>query len=432
MRIRPARRIQGRLQLPGDKSISHRAALISALAEGTSRITNFASGADCAATISCLKSLGVSITEADANLIVHGVGRQGFKPPNEHLDCGNSGSTMRMLAGVLAGQAFTSTLVGDESLSARPMMRVIEPLELMGATIQSQVGKAPLTIVGSNSLKAIAYDLPVASAQVKSCILLAALNAAGQTTVTELVAGSRDHTERMLKWFEAPVTKRTLDQTEAITLEGPADLLAHDIHIPGDVSSAAYFVGAAAFLPNSDLSIENVGLNPTRTKFFSVLKDLGMNTEFLDGQEECNEPRGTIRVSGQRLPVQSQITVSGSTTTQLIDELPLLAILGSQMPEGIEIRDAEELRFKETDRIKTTVNNLRAMGVSVKEFDDGLSVSPSALHGAQIKSYGDHRIAMAFTVAALLASGDSEIDDIQCVGVSFPEFFELLDAILER
>jgi 3-phosphoshikimate 1-carboxyvinyltransferase len=432
MRIRPARRVQGCLQFPGDKSISHRAALIAALAAGTSRITNFATGADCAATIRCLKSLGVTITEAERELIVQGVGRQGFKPPNEHLDCGNSASTMRMLAGVLAGQSFTGTMVGDESLSNRPMMRVIEPLELMGATIYSQAGKAPLTVVGSDSLKGLPYNLPIASAQVKSCILLAALNAAGQTSVTESVIGSRDHTERMLKWFAAPITEHTLNETNVITIAGQADLLAHDINIPGDVSSAAYFAGAGAVLSSSDLTIENVGLNPTRTKFFSVLKSLGMNIEFRDVREECNEPRGTIHVLGQRVPDQSQITVSGSTTAQLIDELPLLAILGSQIPAGIEIRDAEELRFKETDRIKTTVNNLRVLGASVEEFDDGLRVSPGALHGAQIKSYGDHRIAMAFTVAALLASGDSEIDDIRCVGVSFPEFFELLDAVVER
>lgn len=432
MRIRPARRIKGQLRVPGDKSISHRAALIAALANGTSTISNYSSGADCAATISCLKALGVTIAEEGANLIVSGVGRQGFTPANAPLDCGNSGSTMRMLAGVLAGQKFTTTLIGDESLSVRPMTRIIEPLEAMGATVRSHEGKPPLTVHGSDSLKPIAYDLPVSSAQVKSCVLLAGLNAAGVTKVSESVVKSRDHTERMLQWFGASLSLQTLGKTEVVSIEGPANFSACRVTIPGDISSAAYFVAAAALLPNSELLIQDVGLNPTRTEFLSLFKSLGLSIELVHTRDDCNEPVGNIRVLAERREIHARTTLSGSASAQMIDELPLLAVVGTQVPGGIEIRDAEELRLKESDRIAVTVANLRAMGAAVKEFDDGLRVEPSALHGAKIKTGGDHRIAMAFTVAALFADGESEIDDAECVRVSFPGFFETLDSVTEQ
>lgn len=432
MRIRPARRIKGQVRVPGDKSISHRAAIISALAHGTSKISSFATGADCAATVACLRALGVAITAADGNLIVHGVGRHGFKRSEKPLDCGNSGSTMRLLAGVLAGQNFTSTLVGDDSLSTRPMRRIVAPLEAMGATVQSHAGKPPLTIIGSASLKAIAYELPVSSAQVKSCVLLAALNAAGVTRVSESSVKSRDHTERMLQWFGAGLSQQDTGGTYVVSLDGPQTLAARDISIPGDISSAAYFVAAAGLLSNSDLVIDNVGLNPTRIAFLSVFESLGLTVETKNVREESNEPLGSIQVAGRQLPLQSQITLSGSNSAQVIDELPLLAVLGSQTPGGIEIRDAEELRLKESDRIAATVKNLRAMGAKVKEFDDGMSVNPAQLKGAHLESKGDHRIAMAFTVAALIAAGDSEIDGAECVRVSFPDFFEVLESIVER
>ena len=432
MRIRPARRIKGHLRVPGDKSISHRAAIISALAPGTSKISNFATGADCSATVACLKALGVAINEAAGNLIIDGVGRDGFKPSEKPLDCGNSGSTMRMLAGVLAGQSFTSTLLGDESLSTRPMRRIIEPLEAMGASIQSQAGKPPLTIIGTDSLKAIAYNLPISSAQVKSCVLLAGVNAAGVTTVSESAVKSRDHTERMLQWFGASLSQHTEEERHVVRMNGPGALVARDLTIPGDISSAAYFVAAAGLLPSSDLILENVGLNPTRTGFLSLFESLGLAAETTNVREENNEPLGNIRVSGKVSPVQSQITLSGSASAQVIDELPLLAILGSQTPGGIEIRDAEELRLKESDRIAATVENLRAMGATVKEFDDGMSIAPAQLKGARLESYGDHRIAMAFTVAALIAEGDSELHDSDCVRISFPGFFEVLESLIER
>ena len=432
MRIRPARRIKGQLRVPGDKSISHRAALIAALAKGTSTISNFSTGADCAATIACLEALGVAITEKDGNLIVNGVERQGFQPATAPLDCGNSGSTMRMLAGVLAGQSFSSTLIGDESLSARPMTRIIEPLEAIGATVRSRDGRPPLTIIGSDSLKPIAYTLPVSSAQVKSCILLAAINAAGVTRVTESLVKSRDHTERMLQWFGASLSFETLGATHVVSVEGPTNLTGRAVAIPGDISSAAYFVAAAALLPNSELLIEDVGLNPTRTEFLSLFKSFGQTIELVHTRDESNEPVGNIRVLGERREFQKQTILSGALSAQMIDELPLLAVVGTQIHGGIEIRDAEELRLKESDRIATTVANLQAMGAAVKEFDDGLRVKPSALRGAKIKTFGDHRIAMAFTVAALIAQGESEIDDAECVRISFPEFFESLESIVER
>jgi len=432
MRIRPARRIKGRLRVPGDKSISHRAALIAALANGTSTISSFSTGADCAATLACLEALGVTIAKKEGNLVVNGVGRQGFKPATAPLDCGNSGSTMRMLAGVLAGQNLTTTLIGDKSLSARPMTRVIEPLEAMGATVTSHHGKPPLTIIGSDSLQPIAYDLPVSSAQVKSCVLLAALNAAGVTKVSESLVKSRDHTERMLQWIGASLSLQTLGTTQVVSVVGPANFSARPVTIPGDISSAAYFVAAAALLPNSELLIEDVGLNATRTEFLSVLKSFGLTIDLLHTRDESNEPVGNIRVSAEHRLIHSRTILSGASSAQMIDELSLLAVVGTQVPGGIEIRDAEELRLKESDRISATVTNLRSMGAAVKEFDDGLRVERSGLSGAKIKTYGDHRIAMAFTVAALLAEGESLIDDGECVRVSFPEFFEILESIVEQ
>lgn len=432
MRIRPARRVKGRLRVPGDKSISHRAALISAIASGTSTITNFATGADCAATVRCLKDLGVATIENHDDLIVKGVGRNRLTAPSQTLDCRNSGTTMRLLAGVLAGQRFTTSLSGDDSLRARPMMRVIEPLELMGATIHSQGGNPPLTIAGSHSLKGIEYELPIASAQVKSCILMAALNASGRTKVSEGGNQSRDHTERMLQWFEAPVSIEASAVRYSATVDGPVNLRAHDVSVPGDVSSAAYFIAAAGLLRGSELEIEDVGLNPTRTSFLPVFRSVGLEVSVSSERERCNEPRGTIHVGGKRQSVSVKTTISGLGMAQLIDELPLLAVLGSQTPEGIEIRDAEELRLKESDRISATVRNLRAMGATVREFDDGMVVSSTQLRGTSIETYGDHRIAMAFTVAALIADGESEFDDTECVGVSFPEFFALLESIVER
>jgi len=429
------------LRLPGDKSISHRAAMIAALADGTSSLSNFSTSQDCASTLDCLRRLGVSIEQQGNGLRVEGAGTQGLREPKEPLDCGNSGSTMRMLSGVLAAHSFVSTLTGDESLRARPMSRIIEPLELMGARVISENGRPPLRIEGRNPLKAIRYELPVASAQVKSCVLFAGLRGCGRTEVVESLGATRDHTERMLKWFGVPLRTRSANadsaSTNTISIDGPASFSGREVHIPGDISSAAFLIAAAALLSGSALEIESVGLNPTRTQFLTTFCSLGMDLEIGDVHEECNEPVGTVRVLGGQANEVRQPRLStslrGSLIPQLIDELPLLAVIGTQVPGGIEIRDAAELRVKETDRIAATVSNLRAMGAEVEEYEDGLAVAEATdLRGALIDSRGDHRIAMAFTVAALLANGESEISGAECVAISFPEFFRLLDAVVER
>jgi len=429
MKLTPASSINGRLRLPGDKSISHRAALIAALARGSSEISNFSTAQDCASTLGCLRSLGVSIEHKDGKIVF--AGSQELVAPREPLDCGNSGSTLRILAGVLAGCDFAAELVGDESLSSRPMRRIIEPLELMGARIESRDGKAPLKVYGTGKPIPITYKLPVASAQVKSAILFAGLNAEGRTTVVETTQ-SRDHTERLFNGFGVPVTTNS---DLSVTLDGPARFTGGAITIPGDVSSAAYFVAAAMLLPGSELTIEGVGLNPTRAAFLSVLSSWGANIETTDVQVERNEPYGTINVRGGigESAAESERTLGQSMIPSLIDELPLLAVVGSQVDGGIRIRDASELRLKESDRLATTATNLRAMGAEVEEFSDGLAVSgPTQLHGALLDSHGDHRIAMAFAVAALLANGETEITGAECVAISFPEFFGLLESVAQR
>lgn len=383
-------------------------------------------------------NLGLSIQQDGNNVRVEGAGNSRLRASSRPLDCGNSGSTMRMLAGTLAGQDFTSTLTGDNSLRLRPMKRVIEPLEIMGAQIHSQDGKPPLTIQGTASLKPISYDLPVASAQVKTCVLLAGLQAAGRTEVNETLGMTRDHTERMLRWFGVPVEiKASADGSSRVTVDGPASFAARDVSVPGDISSAAFFIGGAALLPGSNLEIEGVGLNPTRTQFLSTLHSLGLEVDMSGLYEECNELVGTVGVLAgpNREPREHRKSnvVSGALVPQLIDELPLIAVVGTQISGGIEIRDAAELRFKETDRISATVKNLRTMGAEVEEFEDGLAVAgPNRLRGAKLDSEGDHRIAMAFTIAALIADTESEIVGAECVGISFPEFFELLDFLVER
>ena len=429
MKLNPASSIRGRLRLPGDKSISHRAALIAALARGRSEISNFSTARDCASTLGCLRSLGVSIEHKNDRIVF--AGSQELVAPREPLDCGNSGSTLRILAGVLAGCDFKAELVGDESLSSRPMRRIIEPLELMGARIESTEGKAPLRVHGALRPVPITYNLPVASAQVKSAILFAGLNAEGRTTVIETTQ-SRDHTERLFNGFGVPVTTNS---DLSVTLDGPARFTGGAITIPGDVSSAAYFVAAAMLLPESELTIEGVGLNPTRAAFLSVLSSWGANIETTDVQVERNEPYGTINVRGGIMgnAGESERTLGQSMIPSLIDELPLLAVVGSQIDGGIRIRDASELRLKESDRLATTATNLRAMGAEVEEFPDGLAVSgPTQLQGALLDSHGDHRIAMAFAVAALLAKGETEITGAECVAISFPEFFPLLESVVER
>lgn len=433
--IHPAKRIHGRLEMPGDKSISHRAAMIAALASGSSRIQNFSTSEDCASTLRCLEALGVSIDTMGSDVSIES---NGLSAPEAPLDCGNSGTTMRLMAGILAGQNFESILTGDDSLRSRPMQRIIEPLTMMGGEISSVNGRAPLAIHGRTLLDAIEYELLVASAQVKSCILLAGLNATGETCVVENLP-TRDHTERMLRWFGAPVITGNGDVAgeRVASVKGRSALKACDVNVPGDVSSASYFIAAAAMLNESSLEISNVGLNPTRTLFLEQMRAFGFSIDADDLREESNEPRGTIRVSGARRSslksdAETALTLHSALIPQLIDELPLLAVIGSQIAGGIEIRDAAELRVKESDRIAATAAGLRAMGAEVEEFDDGLQVAGlTRLRGAKVDSCSDHRIAMTFAVAGLLAEGETQIKNADCVGVSFPEFFELLESVVE-
>jgi len=412
--------------------------MIASLAHGTTRIKNFSTSNDCAATRSCLAQLSVEIEPEGSDLVVHGRGAEGLRAPREPLDCGNSGTTMRLLAGILAGKNFSSTLTGDESLRSRPMERIIEPLKMMGANISSHEGRAPLVIQGRRPLRAINYELLVASAQVKSCILFAGLGANGRTEVTENET-TRDHTERMLRWFGIPTEVKSGDRegSRVAAIEGPASFNARDVSIPGDISSAAYFIAAAALLEGSSLEISNVGLNPTRVLFLNQMQAVGFDTTIADELEECGEPVGAVRVQGRHSrpssDSESLLTLRSAFVPQLIDELPLLAVVGSQIEGGIEIRDAAELRVKESDRIATTAQGLRAMGADVEEFEDGLRVSgPTRLRGAKIDPGGDHRMAMTFAVAGLIAKGETEIEDADCVAVSFPQFFDLLDSVVER
>jgi 3-phosphoshikimate 1-carboxyvinyltransferase len=436
MKLTPAQTLKGKLCLPGDKSISHRAAMIAALADGESEIRNFSTARDCASTLACLRELGILIEARADKLRI--IGRPGLVQPRKPLDCGNSGSTMRILAGVLAGHDLTAELIGDESLSSRPMRRIIEPLELMGARIEAADGKPPLKLRGCSRPNAITYKLPVASAQVKSAILFAGLNAEGRTTVIE-TSRTRDHTERLFNGFGVPVA---VNEDLSVTLDGPARFTGGAITIPGDVSSAAFFVAAAMLLPGSELVIESVGLNPTRTAFLSVLSSWGAEISTTDFRLERNEPVGTITVRGGvgEAKHDSDRVLDGDKIPLLIDELPLLAVVGTQIKGGIEIRDAGELRHKESDRLAATARNLLAMGADVEELSDGLRINgatklhgaPTKLRGAAIDSYGDHRIAMAFSVAALIADGDTEIHGSESAAVSFPEFFDSLHSLIVR
>jgi len=427
MKIQPAKNLRGTINLPGDKSISHRAVMFSAMAEGETRVENFATSADCASTLSCFEQLGVEIRRDGQTVFVKGVGKNGFQASEKPLDCGNSGTTMRLLSGILAGQNFDSVLIGDESLSSRPMKRVIEPLSLMNARIEATEMRAPLKIFGTNPLKAISFEPKVASAQVKSCVLLAGLNADGKTSVLEKTP-TRDHTERMLRWFGVRVEETETGDGKLISVSGEAVLKAKDLLVPSDVSSAAFFLVAAACLKGSEIVLPNVGLNPTRRAIVEVLKDFGAKIEIYNEKEIGNEPIADLRVigNGNLQPKVSSNVLRGKIIANLIDEIPILAVFGTQLEGGIEIREASELRVKESDRIKSVVENLRKMGAIVEEFEDGLRVEKSYLKGAIVNSFGDHRIAMAFAVAALFADGETEIIDAECAAVSFPSFFEIL------
>ena len=424
--IRPARNIYGSLRLPGDKSISHRYAMLGAFAEGTSRFTNFSTGADCASTLSCMEALGAKINRSGSDAIeVTGVAGR-VTPAGHPLDCGNSGSTMRMISGLLAAQQGSFTLTGDASLSRRPMERIRRPLEAMGARLTLTDGHAPLSIEGG-PLRSIDYTTPVPSAQVKTCVLLAGLQTSGITKVREALR-TRDHSELALRAFGATLT-RTL---ESVSISGPQALHAIEAAVPGDISSAAFFMCAAALFPGSGLVLDSIGLNPTRATLLDVLTALGARIVVLNLEEKHAELVGTVQISAPPEGLGST-AISGPLTAQLIDELPVLAAIAPFTSGGIRIRDAKELRVKESDRIALVAKNLRAMGAEVIEFEDGLDVpGGQTLHGATIDAGGDHRIAMAFSIAALRAQGDTLIQGAESAAISFPEFFELLDLVAER
>jgi 3-phosphoshikimate 1-carboxyvinyltransferase len=398
--------------------------MLAALAEGTSRFKNFSTGADCASTLACMRALGANIEhQEDDTLIIEGTAGT-LRAPATPLDCGNSGSTMRMLSGILAGQSFETELTGDASLSRRPMRRIVEPLTLMGANLQTTDGHAPLRVIGSH-LHGIDYVTPVPSAQVKSCVLFAGALADATTSVDEAVR-TRDHGEIALKAFGAQVERRA----NRVTVRGGAKFSAIEAVVPGDISSAAFFLCAAALFPHSTLIIDGVLLNPTRAAILDVLASMGAKPKFLQVQEQHGELVGTIGLETSGL---TGLKISGGLTASLIDELPVLAAIGPYTRYGIEIRDAKELRVKESDRIAVVCANLRAMGAEVEEFDDGLRVKGSqVLHGAEIDSHDDHRIAMAFAVAALRADGESIIHGAECVAISYPEFFDTLEKVVER
>lgn len=418
-----ANRLEGDVSLPADKSIAHRSALFAALADGTSTIRNYPSSADPQTTLSCLRRLGISIEHEDDDVLkVEGQGLEGLTSADGPIDCGNSGTTMRLLTGILAGQPFDSTVSGDASLNRRPMDRIALPLREMGARISLTNGHAPITVAGGRTLHGITYRLPMASAQVKSCILLAGLFASGTTTVVE-VEMSRDHTERMLG-----LTTFDMEGERQIRVARGQRIQPREWIVPRDFSAAAFFMVAGSIIPNSHLRLESVGLNPTRSALLDVLRAMGADIRVFNEREDRGEPVGDLHIRSSEL---NGVSISGRLIPTLIDEIPVLAVAGAVASGRTEIRDAGELRVKETDRIRATVNNLRSMGASVEEFEDGFVVEGGAkLEGAEVESYDDHRMAMAMGIAGLVADGKTVISGASCADVSFPGFWDKLGAIL--
>lgn len=413
--------IKGRLRVPGDKSISHRAVMFGSIANGTTNITGFLTGADCISTISIFKKMGIDIELDNTFVKVHGKGLYGLTCPHEILDCGNSGTTTRLVSGILSAQNFTSVLTGDKSIQKRPMNRIITPLSMMGADIESNDGFAPLTITGSK-LHGIEYNSPVASAQVKSAILLAGLYASSPNTVTE-PAKSRDHTELMLKKFGANLTSTKT----SVTINPCSELFANDIDVPSDISSAAFFMAAAILVPNSELILENVGINPTRDGIIKVLKDMGANIEIIN-QTDSFEPVADIKVAYSKLHATC---IGGDIIPTLIDELPLLAALASLADGTTVIKDALELKVKESNRIRVMCEELSKLGVDVIETEDGMEIkgADNLKGNVTIATHDDHRIAMTFAVLNLISEGEIRLDNKNCVEISYPEFFNDLNKV---
>lgn len=423
--IHPAHNLIGSVRLPGDKSISHRYAMLAGIAEGASTLSNFSSGADPHSSLACMVALGATVTKnADGTITVNGTAGD-FQQPKGPLDCGNSGSTMRMLAGLIAPHSNIFTLVGDESLTVRPMERIRKPLMQMGARIDLTEGHAPMTIHGG-PLRAIDFDTPIPSAQVKTAILFAGLQAKGTTTIGEGVR-TRDHSEHALRAFGGEITRTAT----SISITGGQRLRAANLAVPGDMSSAAFFLCAALLFPDSNLVLDDVGMNPTRAALLDVLVGLGLKIKVLNLEEHHGELVGTLQINSSAQLKGAEVT--GALSAQLIDELPVLAAIAPYTRDGIRIRDAKELRVKESDRIALVAKNLTAMGAEFTEFEDGLEIpGGQTLHGAAIDSGLDHRIAMAFSIAALRATSACEIHGADAAAISFPEFYALLDSLAER
>lgn len=424
MVITKAKTLKGEITVPGDKSISHRGVMFGAISEGITELTGFLDGADCRSTISCFRAMGIDISQDKDHVVIHGKGLHGLCSPSNMLDVGNSGTTTRLISGILAGQPFVSSLNGDESIQKRPMGRIITPLTQMGAYIKSlkDNGCAPLEI-GGKPLRAIHYDSPVASAQVKSCVLLAGLYADGITSVTEPVV-SRNHTELMLSGFGADVKSEGL----TASIVGNPKLTGQKIAVPGDISSAAYFIAAGLICENADLLIKNVNTNPTRAGIIQVAKAMGGKIELLNERIVSGEPVADIHVSSSSL---HGCEISGEIIPTLIDELPVIAVMAAAASGTTTIKDAAELKVKESDRIATVTENLKAMGCDITATDDGMIINGgNALYGTTIKTYKDHRIAMSFAIAGLIADGDTTFDDEKCPVISYPNFFETIKTLL--
>ena len=414
----PGGQLAGQFAVPGDKSISHRAIMLGALAQGCTRVSNFLQGEDCLATLNAFAAMGVQIERpAESEVVIHGVGLHGLSQPDAPLDVGNSGTSMRLMSGLLSAQAFDSTLTGDASLQRRPMRRVIDPLAKMGAKIESNEGKAPLQVSGGQALEGIRYDMPVASAQVKSCLLLAGLYAEGATAVIE-PGPSRDHSERMLRAFGYVVEQKDA----VVSLQGGGDLKACDIAVPNDISSATFFMLGAAIVPGSEVVLTNVGVNPTRTGVIDILRLMGASIELENAREQGGEPVADIRIRGSQL---QGIEIPPQLVPLAIDEFPAIFIAAA-CAEGVTLlTEAAELRVKESDRIQVMADGLQALGVEAEARPDGIRIVGGAIQGGEVSSHGDHRIAMSFAMAALRAEGDIKITDCVNVDTSFPGFAQL-------
>ena len=424
MKFSPPKSLKGEVRIPGDKSISHRAVMIGSLAKGETLVENFLPAEDCLRTVACFSAMGINIDQkSETRLLIKGKGLYALEKPKDVLYVGNSGTTIRILLGILAGQKFDSTITGDESVCRRPMLRVVEPLRLMKASIEGKNGGnlAPLTIHGQQ-LRAISYELPVASAQVKSALLLAGLYAEGETKIIEKLI-SRDHSERMLEYFGAKIRR----ENAHIYIEGGKEFRGGEVSIPGDISSAAFIMVAASLVPGSEILLRDVGVNPTRTGIIEVLHRMGADLEVKDEEILSEEPRANILIKDRKL---KGITICGGLIPRIIDELPVIAVAATQAEGMTIIKDAKELRVKESDRIATISSELKKLGAKIQEKEDGMVIyGPTKLKGSTVISYGDHRVAMSMAVAGLIAEGETIVEDTECIKTSFPGFEEILSTI---